>query len=168
MVSSTQQFDRIRKRKQTTAGKRNKRDAQLVAIRTGVDGERAVGDRAADGLERGGSSTGDAEVGEVGRGDRAGIREAVGQTAVGRVERLAQALDQSARQRARAGDRDLLTQDRAHRKLGTVDVTGHPAPGRRADSSSERAVAREEIRDRLGVGVQVEQATRSVHRGGEI
>jgi hypothetical protein len=26
MVSSTQQFDRIRKRKQTTAGKRNKRD----------------------------------------------------------------------------------------------------------------------------------------------
>ena len=26
MVSSTQQFDRIRKRKKTTAGKRNKRD----------------------------------------------------------------------------------------------------------------------------------------------
>jgi hypothetical protein len=26
MVSSTQQFNRIRKRKQTTAGKRNKRD----------------------------------------------------------------------------------------------------------------------------------------------
>ena len=26
MVSSSQQFDRIRKRKQTTAGKRNKRD----------------------------------------------------------------------------------------------------------------------------------------------
>lgn len=30
MVSSTQQFDRIRKRKQTTAGKRNKRDKRRL------------------------------------------------------------------------------------------------------------------------------------------
>ncbi len=30
MVSSTQQFDRIRKRKQTTAGKRNKRDKRRM------------------------------------------------------------------------------------------------------------------------------------------
>jgi hypothetical protein len=30
MVSSTQQFDRIRKRKQTTAGKRNKRERRRM------------------------------------------------------------------------------------------------------------------------------------------
>ena len=30
MVSSTQQFDRIRKRKQTTSGKRNKRDLRRI------------------------------------------------------------------------------------------------------------------------------------------
>ena len=30
MVSSTQQFDRIRKRKATTAGKRNKRDKRRM------------------------------------------------------------------------------------------------------------------------------------------
>jgi hypothetical protein len=30
MVSSTQQFDRIRRRKQTTAGKRNKRDRRRL------------------------------------------------------------------------------------------------------------------------------------------
>lgn len=30
MVSSTQQFDRIRKRKQTTSGKRNKRDRRRL------------------------------------------------------------------------------------------------------------------------------------------
>lgn len=30
MVSSTQQFERIRKRKQTTAGKRNKRDRRRL------------------------------------------------------------------------------------------------------------------------------------------
>jgi hypothetical protein len=30
MVSSSQQFDRIRKRKQTTAGKRNKRDLRRI------------------------------------------------------------------------------------------------------------------------------------------
>ena len=30
MVSSSQQFDRIRKRKQTTAGKRNKRDKRRL------------------------------------------------------------------------------------------------------------------------------------------
>jgi hypothetical protein len=30
MVSSTQQFERIRKRKKTTAGKRNKRDRRRI------------------------------------------------------------------------------------------------------------------------------------------
>jgi hypothetical protein len=30
MVSNTQQFDRIRKRKQTTSGKRNKRDRRRL------------------------------------------------------------------------------------------------------------------------------------------
>jgi hypothetical protein len=30
MVSSTQQYDRIRKRKMTTAGKRNKRDRRRI------------------------------------------------------------------------------------------------------------------------------------------
>ena len=70
--------------------------------------------------------------------------------------------------RAGAAHRHLLSEDRPDRELGSVDAS-RDAPTRRArDERGELRVGAEDVVDRVGVGVEIEQSAAALDRRGEV
>ena len=70
---------------------------------------------------------------------------------------VAQCRNQPTRQRARAGYRDLLPQDRAHRGLEAVPGARDPHAGETPSVRPELRRCRQRLRDPIGVRVEVEE-----------
>ena len=73
-----------------------------------------------------------------------------------------------ARERPRGSHRDLLTQHGSHRELESVDRAGQSETRRREDPRPQRRISCEQIVDRRGVGIQVEQPPSRQHDGIEV
>ena len=72
-------------------------------------------------------------------------------------------------QRAGAGHRHLLAEDRPHRQLEAVGGAGHPPAGLPwRTSGREQRVGAELLGDGDRVGVEVEQAPAAGDRGGQV
>ena len=142
----------------------------VVAVGAGVEVDASLGERpctARPGCGRGcGASAGS-------RGRPPAIASAVGKwwvTAVPsvRVTGLPYAADEPGRDRAGAGDRDLLADHRPHRHLGAVDRARDPHARPGGDQRREQRVGREDLVDRGRVGVEVEQPPDAGDRGHHV
>ncbi|MDT4820662.1 hypothetical protein FQZ97_538080 [compost metagenome] len=130
----------------------------------------ARGHFARNGLQCGLPLAHDAQLSEriaTGRCQRGGRGEQAGQAVDGRVDRVAESLDQPRAQRARRSHGDLLAQHRAHRELEAVDRAGHAQPVAVRKGGMQRGVDGHRLR------VEVEQRACAAdddrqHRGQRI
>ena len=70
--------------------------------------------------------------------------------------------------RAGAGHRDLLADDRADGELETVGRARQSRARRGAHEPAQRRVAAERLVDRLGIGVEIEEASHRLHDGRQL
>ena len=84
------------------------------------------------------------------------------------VDRTADRLDDSARHRSGAGDRDLLADHCPHCGLEGVDARRCATTGRAVHESREHRVGAERRIDGDRVTVEIEQPPDPLHRGGEV
>ena len=142
-----------------------------MRVGAGVDGEVAGEDGRGQGDNGPAAGCRHAEGGGVvgGEADEAGGRwERVGDREPRVSDSVAGGPDEGAEDGAGAGDRDLLTDDRADGELEAVDRAGDAEAGRLGDEGSEQAVGAEQVIDGDGIGVEVEEVTRPGDRRGQI
>lgn len=145
------------------ARQRQQSRRRLVAVGARVQGDLARGERRSQGHQRPSPGRGHGQRRRVRRGDRRRVREAVRQRAARPCEWLAVFRGQPAAEPPGGGDGHLLAEDGAHRELVAVDVAGRPPSRAGKRQRAHYLVRRQEPRDGLRIGVQVEQAPAALH-----
>ena len=98
-------------------------------------------------------------------GDCLGGRERVGDAFDRNRERFADGGNQPRGQRARTLDRHLLAEHRTGEQLDTVGMPRRAQPRTLADQSRQDRIVGKVGLDGVGIGVEVEHSTASLHRG---
>ncbi len=142
--------------------------AGLVAVGARVEHQRVARQRLGERVDGATPGAGQPHRGEVGVDQRLGAGEGVGQRADRLGQRRPGGGQQPRGERAGAGHRHLLAEDRAHRRLRRVRRRRHPAAGRAGDQRRERGIGAQHLVDGGGIGVQVEHPAGAGHRGGEV
>jgi hypothetical protein len=140
----------------------------LCTIGTTIEHQVALRDCLRDSAHRVLPAPWDSKGGEIRVYKSCRLWENVRQVTVRRRQRLAEAANESTRDRASTRHRNLLAEDRAHGKLEAIDASRQPSPRKGAHDGTKDAVVGKGIVDGDWVGVEVEQLPAPPHRRTEI